>query len=1378
MGSTISAVQVCPEPLNKLDMTKVLSDTVCCGFGCCPNNSYTCNADFSCAGPNGEVIQPVLPSSQPTGQLTGQPPGQSPERSTEQPIVQPATDQAIGSPTEQPTGQPTEQLGNPTGTPTKKTADQPTEQTKLFGKPTALTVPVPNRPTEKPGLPEQSDGISKEQPVGRPTDQPALPDQSTGSPLGQPLDQPTEQPELNTGTLTEQATDAPADKPTGDPTGPGALSLNSAGPVVIVGSNTATLPAITSPTALVTLDNTFILTPPQSADLGRGNTALIVIGTETATLYGVSQTTALVTLGSTVTLPPQSTGTNVPGHTATPVTQQATPPTASQTITNDPASPPTKTGDKEDNIQLPTFTKWPPEAVVTPIEKDVQQPEPSDDDDGDAVIPCKLWFFSICIKFDDINILGWKFKLPQGIYPGGAPPLPIIRLPPRISFQGELPPWPRFTVGPNGVPTFPKQPEPTRCETKTASLCSATTSVAISTVNGKLQTISTHVPAPKCQEVRGCIVRDTTQGATVTTTDECPAATVTDVVITCTGTKACSTKTAAPTTGCSVTPSTTTESCNPSPTGKGRRQADGNVCPQTAVYYVWPREGTERDQTDAIYRSLKELLQDENKIKTSDSRSMGVNFWRAQMVPEHVQRVKDIPNVAAVYREAFDTGGSLVQGKAWRNSDWRYQRTFVKEKMRAYEGRDQLVFVSTRDLSKSPKKYLFDKSAGEDFPVYIIDTGAQIDHPEFKKGDNIASKTEFIHIDEDYDRTKPLDDAALPKDGKCFGSMCSSHGTSMLSLIAGAKLGIAKRVKPYVVRSPRRQPKGNKPMGEDYLVGLSMICDRVSGNSQTTRAIVSLSFIIDEKDFTNTPFNDRVPEDFRVFRKRLYQLLTDLIRKSVFPVAGAGNISQSKIPGWPALFGADPHTVNEEEREGWLHIPELLVVGSVMVDNGKRSFFSSFDMGKKLPHIYAPGDHLLVADGNKAQWDNKEYYKDSYGTSIATAYTAGLAAYFVKLNEIGRLKRENPEVQPDTSPVGLKAYIVDTGVARAPEEIGILPVAIWNGADWDTAKGKVCYKPKGAFPPLIPRQQDDVDNGDDEDGSANQCILDPPPTGNPTEVPKETATGTASDSASATGTDVNASGTTTATATLSMTASATTETPVPFMPPGFVCTEETVHQCMPVLICAGLRRNACKDGKCVCIVPDAPAKEPPPLPSTVEQTTLRVTTRQPGPAPTEKPNTPLEVGQRHCHDYSIYPNDKIDITDNWVKIAAQSICKSTVSYGGTMYAGKKDITYYNNVGSYVPYFMAIRWKKGCEMDMKVVDPAQPIIGVHCTKLMYFNWLKCGFLPSQCANADRDINFVEDILIVDIVGTGNKGRGGYIDVGCLRYEFTPGHGPED
>jgi hypothetical protein len=205
------------------------------------------------------------------------------------------------------------------------------------------------------------------------------------------------------------------------------------------------------------------------------------------------------------------------------------------------------------------------------------------------------------------------------------------------------------SVGPDHIPTFSEKPDPTNCETKTASLCFETTSFVVSTVDGAVQTVSSTVPPPQCGEIRGCALVDTTQAASVTKTDECETATVTDVVVTCSGNEAtsCSTKTEISKTGCSVTATTTTESCIPAPTGGNvRRQEGDDYCPMAVSYYVWPRHDANTDDTDAIYAEMQKILQDDSKIKAANTKTMGIDFWEVNLEPGQVEKVKKIPNVS------------------------------------------------------------------------------------------------------------------------------------------------------------------------------------------------------------------------------------------------------------------------------------------------------------------------------------------------------------------------------------------------------------------------------------------------------------------------------------------------------------------------------------------------------------------------------------------------------------------------------------------------------------------------------------------------------------------------------------------------------------
>ena len=208
-------------------------------------------------------------------------------------------------------------------------------------------------------------------------------------------------------------------------------------------------------------------------------------------------------------------------------------------------------------------------------------------------------------------------------------------------------------MGNDHIPTFPSEPEATKCDTQTASICSTTTSFVVSTVDGAPKTVSTQVGSSTCAEVRGCMVTDSDHEATATRTEACQTATVTDVTISCrgTGTTACSTQTAAPKTGCSesVTASTTTLSCRATPTNPSKRQAGDeggqDSCAEVKEWLVWPEDATDKTQTSAISSKLKEILVDEHKIVISDTKFAGVNFWIVMLEAGQETEIKKIEHV-------------------------------------------------------------------------------------------------------------------------------------------------------------------------------------------------------------------------------------------------------------------------------------------------------------------------------------------------------------------------------------------------------------------------------------------------------------------------------------------------------------------------------------------------------------------------------------------------------------------------------------------------------------------------------------------------------------------------------------------------------------
>ncbi|KAF6821160.1 glucan-beta-glucosidase [Colletotrichum plurivorum] len=152
-----------------------------------------------------------------------------------------------------------------------------------------------------------------------------------------------------------------------------------------------------------------------------------------------------------------------------------------------------KTGSTPTTSELPVFTRWPIYGRIVPEEKEIDEPEPDEDEDG-VHVPCTAWFFFFCISWGETRVRSWFWILPPGIYGPGPPPINILRLPPGVTIRGNLPRWPRVTIGPDYRLTTESEPE---CETQTAEACTTTDWVTDGTTKSS---------TTLCETITGCSI--------------------------------------------------------------------------------------------------------------------------------------------------------------------------------------------------------------------------------------------------------------------------------------------------------------------------------------------------------------------------------------------------------------------------------------------------------------------------------------------------------------------------------------------------------------------------------------------------------------------------------------------------------------------------------------------------------------------------------------------------------------------------------------------------------------------------------------------------------------------------------------------------------
>ncbi|KAI9756789.1 MAG: hypothetical protein M4579_003706 [Chaenotheca gracillima] len=425
-----------------------------------------------------------------------------------------------------------------------------------------------------------------------------------------------------------------------------------------------------------------------------------------------------------------------------------------------------------------------------------------------------------------------------------------------------------------------------------------------------------------------------------------------------------------------------------------------------APYIIRPKDGLAA-ANDALTADLKRALGSELVIVSNAVN--GVLLWSAPLTPSQVTHYKAQPQVSSVKVDGtveFEEDSPDPAPPRRRGNP-----TDELESLADIEKRDfleiqtgarwDLVAVSfpighVMDPDRAAyNRFVYDGTAGSGSTIYVLDSGANVDNPDFK---GMRGTQRWLYV-----RGIPGADY-LPN----ARTDSTGHGSCVLSKAAGGKWGVAKRADVVIVRFPQHR-NGRTPLHiSNLLSALNLILDDVI-KTKRKKNVVVISWRVD---------NAMAMEDYLTFRR----IFTELTRLGVIVSVAAGNSADitPDIDHFPATLASD--------------FP-FLIVGAVD-SSGKTADFSQ---GGSLLTVAAPGQFVLCA-ARTGQGS-----RIASGTSYAAPLAGGLAAYFLSLQKHQQqLFGDSPGSDLSDVPYNMKKLMQSLAYKRGA---GTLPV-IWNGVNW------------------------------------------------------------------------------------------------------------------------------------------------------------------------------------------------------------------------------------------------------------------------------------------------------------------------------------------
>ncbi|KAM0676162.1 proteinase B [Gurleya vavrai] len=275
--------------------------------------------------------------------------------------------------------------------------------------------------------------------------------------------------------------------------------------------------------------------------------------------------------------------------------------------------------------------------------------------------------------------------------------------------------------------------------------------------------------------------------------------------------------------------------------------------------------------------------------------------------------------------------------------------------------------ISSGKTFKATTKFVYPSSAGEGVDVYVIDSGIEIDHPEFH-----GSAKWGINLVEGSDDTDE-----------------HGHGTHCAGTIAGRRMGIAKKANLTAVKVLDRFGTGKISR---VILGVDFVIKRHNSKTEELDGFNRERFLENELNEIADATGGNLKEESKFLRS-----LTDFLKFEEKKPKSVVNMSVGGLRSRALEFAVDYATklgihfsvaAGNDHEDACLFSPGAskgaMTVGASTRDD-TIAFFSNIG---KCVDIYAPGLQI------KSSWKDHSI-KVASGTSMAAPHVSGAMALYL-----------------------------------------------------------------------------------------------------------------------------------------------------------------------------------------------------------------------------------------------------------------------------------------------------------------------------------------------------------------------------------------------